>query len=152
VGRCEVRTCEIVRAIGVVGMTLALTAAPMAVSPASATDVHVGINIGTPPPPPVVYQAPPQLVVVPRSPVYYAPRIPDDVFVYYDQYYTYRSGFWYWAGGYEGPWFQIGIERVPPRVLAVPVAYYKHPPRHWKHRGRPPWAGHGKHHHDDDDD
>ena len=120
------------------------------------TDVHVGINIGTPPPPPVVIQAPPQLVVVPRTSVYYAPEVPYDVFAYGGHYYSFQADTWYWAATYSGPWFSIGLERVPRRVLAVPVAYYKVPPGHWKGRGRPPWAGHGKHkkhkhhHHDDD--
>lgn len=134
-----------VRSLLVAGVVLGLAS----VGDALAADVHVGINIGTPPPPPVVIQAPPQLVVVPQAPVYYAPQLPADVFVYYDQYYTYRGGSWFWANGYQGPWFQIAIGRVPPPVLAVPVAYYKHPPRHGKHHGPPPWAGHGKHHHDD---
>jgi hypothetical protein len=133
------------------GVLLASATLPVAVREASATNVHVGINIGTPPPP-VVMQAPPQLVVVPRMPVYYAPALPQDVFVYYDQYYAYHADRWYWAAGYQGPWFQIGIERVPPRLLAVPVAYYKVKPRHWKHHGRPPWRGHGRHHHHDDHD
>ena len=140
-----------------VGITLASVVASMAVHPALAADIHVGINIGTPPPPPVVIQAPPQLVVVPRTLVYYAPELPYDVFVYYQHYYTYQAGLWYWAADYHGPWFEIDIERVPRRVLAVPVVYYKVPPGHWKHHRRPPWAGHGRghgehHHHDDDDD
>ena len=141
-----------VRWFVMVGVALAAVVISVGDRPAIGADVHVGINIGTPPPPPVVMEAPPELVVVPRSPVYYAPRVPEDVFVYYDQYYAYRGGAWYWSGGYQGPWFQIGVERVPRPVLAVPVAYYKGPPGHWKHHGRPPWAGHGKHHHHDDDD
>jgi hypothetical protein len=133
------------------------------VGPARAgTDVHIGINIGTPPPPPpppppVVIEAPPQLVMVPRTTVYYAPHVPHDVFSYGGHYYMFRTDAWYWAADFRGPWYHIGIERVPPRVLAVPVVYYKAPPRHWHKHGRPPWAHHGKrhgkhhhhHHHDD---
>jgi len=132
-----------------------LLVASVTVGPARAgTDVHIGINIGTPPPPPVVMQAPPELVIVPRTTVYYAPQLPYDVFSYADHYYTFHTNAWYWAADHHGPWFHIGIERVPRHVLRVPVVYYKAPPRHWKKHGRPPWAGHGKghrkHHHDDD--
>jgi hypothetical protein len=147
------RRLRMVRMIAVVVMLLGWAAA----EPVRAgTDVHVGINIGTPPPPPIVMQAPPEVVVVPRTPVYYAPTVPYDVFVYGGHYYTFNAGLWYWSAEYTGPWYHIGIQRVPPRILAVPVAYYKVPPGHWKGHGRPPWAGygrkHGGHHHDDDDD
>jgi hypothetical protein len=40
-------------------------------APARAGDVRIGITIG--PPPPIVVAAPSQLVVVPGTPVYYAP-------------------------------------------------------------------------------
>jgi hypothetical protein len=141
---------------------LALAAGPVC----AGTDVHIGINVGVPPPPPpVVLEAPPELVVVPSSPVYYAPALPYNVFSYSGHYYLYRDSRWYWAGGWDGPWYSIGIQRVPHYVLNVPVAYYRAPPPGWGRHGRPPWAGgrghyhghgyyghphgHGKHGHDD---
>jgi hypothetical protein len=106
------------------------------------TDVHIGINIGTPPPPPVVVSAPPQLVVVPRTRVYYAPAVPYNYFYYEGGYYTTNGGVWFYASDFNGPWYHVAVEHVPRRILAVPVAYYKVPPghmkKHWhgKHRGR----------------
>src|SRR6185295_14875083 len=91
-----------------------------------AVDVHIGINVGVPPPPPVVVAAPPQLVIVPHSPVYYAPSVPYNYFYYDGRYYTNHEGAWFYATGSGGPW--VYVQHVPPPVLAVPVAYYKVPP------------------------
>ena len=104
---------------------------------------------GSPPPPPppaYVVEAPPQLVVVPGMPVYYAPSLSVNFFAYGGRYYTYHNGAWFGATAYGGPWGFIAVERVPQPVLAVPVAYYKVPPgHHMKGVGGPPaWAGHGK--------
>jgi|SRR5262249_5257800 len=132
----------------IVGM--GLLAASVSVGPAHAgTDVHIGINFGLPSPPGVVIEAQPQLVAVPHTPVYYAPQLPYDVFTYSGHYYTFRANAWYWAAGYQGPWYPIGIERVPQPVLAVPVGYYKTPHRHWKRHG---WEDHEHHHHHHHDD
>jgi len=138
----------------IVGM--GLLAASVTGGPARAgTDVHIGINFGLPSPPGVVIEAPPQLVVVPHTPVYYAPELPYDVFTYAGHYYSFQANAWYWAAGYEGPWYPIGIGRVPRPVLAVPVTYYKTGHRHWSRHGRPPWdehehREHHHHHHDDE--
>ncbi len=110
-------------------------------------DISIGINIGTPPPPPppppVVVAAPPQLVVVPGTPVYYAPGVSFNYFVYGRRYFTFHDGSWFVATTYNGPWTFVAVEQVPRQVLAVPVAYYKVPPGHMKKGGEgpPPWAG-----------
>jgi hypothetical protein len=112
-------------------------------------DVHIGINIG---PPPIVVAEPPRLVVVPRSPVYWAPSLPYNFFYYGGRYWTYHEDGWFSAGSVHGPWVVIDLPRVPRPVLAVPIAYYRVPPGHWKRMrrgGPPPWAGrgHGPHRH-----
>jgi hypothetical protein len=128
--------------VGAVASSLALM--PM---PVRADSVSIGVNIGSPPPPPpaIVYAAPPQLVVVPGSPVYYAPSVSVNFFSYGGRYYSHHNGAWFLATTYNGPWNYVAVERVPQPVLAVPVAYYKVPPGHMKQGGGPPpWAGHGK--------
>lgn len=125
-------------------------------SPARA-GVNVDINIGVPfpplAPPPIVVAAPPRLVVVPGSPVYYAPAIPADVFVYGGHYYRHHHGAWFSAPGYRGPWRHVGFDRVPRHVMAVPVHYYKIPPGHLRKVDEGRWGrwnrgheGHGGRH------
>jgi hypothetical protein len=121
-------------------------AAAMLWSGASAAgpDVKIDIGIGVPP---IVLTAPPPLVVVPGMPIYYAPDVQANLFVYKGRYYTVANGVWSMAPAYNGPWAVIQIGKVPPPVLSVPVEYYKIPPGHLKKKGPPPWAGqgHGSH-------
>lgn len=116
--------------------------------PVQADSISIGVNIGSPPPPQppaMVLAAPPPLVVVPGTPVYYAPSLSVNFFAYGGLFYTHHNGAWFAATTYSGPWTFIAVERVPQPVLAVPVAYYKVPPGHMKKGGGPPpWAGHGK--------
>ncbi len=130
---------------GIVVAALDLAVMPV---PVQADSVSIGVNIGSPPPPPppaIVMAAPPQLVVVPGTPVYYAPSLSVNFFAYGGRYYTHHNSAWFMATTYSDPWTFIAVERVPQPVLAVPVAYYKVPPGHMKKGGGPPpWAGHGK--------
>jgi hypothetical protein len=92
----------------------------------------------TPPRPPVVVVAPPQLVVVPGSPVFYAPSASMNFFAYGGRYYTFHEGAWFVATTYGSPWVAIAPAKVPRPVLTVPVAYYRVPPGHAKKMGCPP--------------
>jgi hypothetical protein len=125
---------------------LAGAVAAMLVTATSATaqDVKIDIGLGVPP---IVLTAPPQLVVVPGTPVYYAPDVSADLFFYRGRYYAVANGVWSRAPAYQGPWAVIQLGQVPPPVVAVPVEYYKVPPGQLKKHGPPPWAGqgHGKH-------
>jgi hypothetical protein len=111
---------------------------------ATAQDVKIDIGIGVPP---IVLTTPPSLVVVPGTPVYYAPDVLANLFFYKGRYYTVANGVWSMAPAYGGPWAVIQIGQVPAPVVAVPVEYYKIPPGQLKKHGPPPWAGqgHGKH-------
>jgi hypothetical protein len=131
-----------VRALALAG-TLAMVG--LLVPPARADNVSVsvstpsasfGLQIGAPPP----------LLVVPGLPVYHAPSVPDNYFVYGGYYYLYHQGAWFYSHQYNGPWFSLVIHQVPQPVLSVPVRYYRRPPGHWKHDGPPPWAGHEREH------
>jgi hypothetical protein len=138
------------------GVAAAVAVLLGAALPASA-DVHVGINIGVPPPPVVALPAPPPLVVVPGSPVYYAPEVPYNFFYYGGAYFVFNDGYWYSSRSAHGPWAYV--QHVPPPVLRVPVHYYHVPPGHLKHgynehgyheHGHGHGRGHGHGHHDDD--
>ena len=107
---------------------------------AKAQDVKINIGLGAPP---IVLTAPPQLVVVPGTSVYYAPDVPSNYFFYKGRHYTVVNGVWSMAPSYSGPWAVIQVGQVPPPVLAVPVEYYKIPPGQLKKKGPPPWAGQG---------
>jgi hypothetical protein len=96
----------------------------------STPSVNFGLNLGAPPP----------LVAVPGVPVYHAPSVPDNYFVYGGYSYLFHGGTWFYSARYNGPWASLVIHQVPRPILAVPVTYYKHPPGHWKKHGPPPWA------------
>ena len=85
--------------------------------------VNVGINL----------PAPPSFVIVPGTPVAYAPAVPANYFFYGGQYYVFTGGVWYTGPWYNGPWVVVAPEYIPLPILSVPVRYYKAPPPHWKH-------------------
>ena len=101
---------------------------------ASLTHAQVNINIG------IDLPGPPALVIIPRTPVAYAPAVPANIFFYGGQYYVFADRVWYAGPTYQGPWAVVALEHVPPPILAVPVRYYRAPPPAWKHwhRGAPP--------------
>ena len=126
-------------------LALAAGLSLMAASPVAADGVRIGISVPvpapptvviTPPSPPVVVVAPPQLVVVPGSPVFYAPRASMNFFAYAGRHYTFHEGAWFVATTHGSPWVAIAPAKVPRPVLAVPVTYYKVPPGHAKKMGR----------------
>ena len=97
--------------------------------------VDIGINL----------PGPPSLIVVPGTPVYYAPQAPANVFLYGHQYWAFSNGGWYAGPSWSGPWAVVEPAFVPVPVLRVPVQYYRVPPGHWKGWARtapPRWDGH----------
>jgi hypothetical protein len=116
-------------------MLAAAAAMLLAGASATAADVQIHIGLGVPP---IVLSAPPQLVVVPGTPVYYAPNVSANLFFYQGRYYTVANGVWAVAPAYTGPWAVIQIGQVPAPVVAVPVEYYKIPPGQLKKHGPPP--------------
>ena len=118
-------------------ITLVLALAALSALTAEA-QVSVNINVA---PPPVIFHAPPRVVVVPNTPVYYVPDTTYNVFVYEKHYYSFHEGAWFIATAHGGPWVHVPVERVPRPVVAVPVTYYKVPPGHAR---RMEGEGHGK--------
>jgi len=113
----------------------ALVAGTIAV-PAHA-QVQVGIDVG------IQLPSPPALVVIPESPVYYAPRAPANVFFYGHQYWAFARSVWYVGPSWNGPWVVVEPAYVPMPILRVPVRYYPVPPPSWKgwRREAPPQWG-----------
>ncbi len=97
--------------------------------------VNIGINL----------PAPPRLVVIPSSPVVYAPSVEANYFSFGGQFYVFTNGYWYAGPRYNGPWTVVAPEFVPRPILSVPVRYYRVPPPAWGHSRReapPQWEPH----------
>ena len=117
-------------AMTAIGVRLPGAAAAQSVSIGVQTDsLHLGINLGPTPPPLVVVPGP--LATAPGPPVYYAPNLPYNYFVYRNAYYLYREGRWFRAHRYNGPWRAIAIAQVPRPILVVPVDRYRDRPVRW---------------------
>ena len=116
------------RALAVV---LAL-AAGLGSSSVATAQVRVNVNVA----PPVVLASPPRLVIVPSSPVKYAPEVNANLFFHEGRYYSLHESRWLVASSHSGPWVVIETAKVPPPVIAVPVKYYKVPPGHAKKMSR----------------
>ncbi len=110
-----------------------LVAVALAGSPVSG-QAQVSVNIG------INLPAPPSFVIVPGTPVAYAPAVPANYFFYGGQYYVFTNGFWYVAPMYNGPWVVVSPAYIPLPILSVPIRYDRVPPPHWKHwrRDAPP--------------
>ncbi len=83
------------------------------------TGIRIGVNI--PPPPIFVFPAPPELVVIPGTYVYYCPDVDFDILFYGGYWYRPYGGYWYRSASYGGPWVYI---KGPPSVLvSLPPNY-----------------------------
>ena len=85
----------------------------------------------------------PDLVVVPGTPVYYAPHVAANFFFYDSKYWIYQVDGWYASRGYDGPWGFVAPDAVPVQLLRVPVLYYCQPPsyfRGWLTDALPRWG------------
>ncbi len=97
--------------------------------------VQIGINV----------PAYPRLVVVPGSPVYYAPGANTNYFFYDGAYWVFQGDRWYVSSWYAGPWYAVDPYDVPVYLLRVPVRYYRAPPpyfRGWRAGAPPRWGEH----------
>jgi hypothetical protein len=106
------------------------------------SEVNVNINVG---PPPVLVQGPPELIVVPRTMVYFAPAARADLFFYRGRWWTRHEGRWFRSSSYNGPWVVIGPRYVPVEIVRMPREYrtvyvreqrvpYGQLKKHWEHR------------------
>jgi hypothetical protein len=110
---------HIIAAIGVSSMLLVFNL----IFPLESTaEVNVNVSI---PLPGLVISAPPAMVVVPGTYVYYPPEVSVDIFFYRGYWYRPYQGAWYVAHGYNGPWHTIGVGHVPHSVIGV-SPHYRH--------------------------
>jgi hypothetical protein len=125
--------------------TLAVIGAFLAAPAFAEMNVNIGIGIPIGPAPVVVYQAAPEVVVIPGSPVYYAPGLNVDVFFYGGYWWAPNGGLWFRANTYNGPW--TGIRKPPVYITNMPRDYrqrvvrerripYGHLKKHWRDRER----------------
>ncbi|HEX9024557.1 MAG TPA: hypothetical protein VF799_12035 [Geobacteraceae bacterium] len=108
---------------GIMGSALLLGALLSlgAVNEASAgVNLGINVNIG---PPPIVVPAPPDVVMVPGSQVYFVPGVQFDVFFYNGFWWSPRGDRWYRARAYNGPWGVVDRRYVPRPVFGVPHDY-----------------------------
>ncbi len=97
-----------------------------AVLPAAGrAEVNVSITL-----PGLFFPAPPPLVVVPGTYVYYPPEADIDVFFYGGYWYRPYRGGWYIGDGYNGPWRAVGRRRVPPPLFEIRPGYRSAPRRY----------------------
>ena len=130
-------------------------------------DIPIGVAVAPAPvaaaPRPVYVDQPPEMVVIPRSNVYFAPGVSVDLFFYDNRWWNRRGDRWYRASDYNGPWVSVGPRYVPAPVYRVPADYrtvYVHEKpmpygqwkkAHGKHGGKYDEGKHGrKHGHHDD--
>ena len=118
-------------AVTVILLLVALLVAAVAVPVHAQVRVEIGIQL----------PAPPALVVIPGTPVYYAPSAPANVFFYAHEYWIFTGDGWYVGPTWNGPWAVVEPVYVPPPILQVPVRYYPVPPPDWRGQHPTPACG-----------
>ncbi len=81
-------------------------------------NIGIGINI-----PAFRFAAPPEMVVIPGTYVYYAPGADVDILFYQGFWYRPYEGRWYRARAYNGPWAFVESGRVPGALIGLPHDY-----------------------------
>lgn len=84
-------------------------------------DIHLPLPL--PPPPPQIFVRPPEMIIIPGSPVFVAPHPDVDIFFYGDYWWSPRGDHWYRSRDYNGPWREMDRRYIPPPVFAFPRDY-----------------------------
>jgi hypothetical protein len=106
----------------------ALIGVATSAAPASAAvSADINLHIGDRPAPVVVFDRAPDVVLVPKSHVYYVDHSGYDLYRYGRYWYINDSGFWFRASSYRGPFMSIAVGRVPRPIVVVPAQYRRHP-------------------------
>ncbi len=107
------------------GAVIAASALSSPLDSLAGVNVNVGINV---PLPALEIAAPPAMVVIPGTYVYYAPDVSADIVFYHNCWYRPYGGRWYRAANYNGPWGFVAVNSVPAPVLHLPPGYRHMPP------------------------
>ena len=89
-----------------------------------AAEVNVSIAI---PLPGLAISAPPAMIVIPGTYVYYPPEVGVDIFFYRGYWYRPYRGQWFISAEYNGPWGSIAVWKVPYVVRGLPPYYRRVP-------------------------
>jgi len=110
----------------------------------------INIRLGDRPAPVVVFREEPEVVLVPRSRVYYVEHRGYDLYRYGRYWYINDDGYWFRASSYRGPFVSLALRHVPRSITVVPDRYRRHPIH--PHGGPPGLAKkYGNRGHDRDD-
>jgi hypothetical protein len=102
-----------------------LLAGSLVSPPESFAEVNVNIGVGLPG---LMISAPPAMVVIPGTYVYYPPDVGVDIFFYRGYWYRPYRGRWFISAEYNGPWGGIALGRVPRVLISLPPTYRHVPP------------------------
>ncbi len=92
----------------------------------SNADVNINVTV---PLPGVGIAAPPAVVVIPGTYVYFAPDVARaDLFFYHGYWYRPYRGEWYYSVEFNGPWGRVAIGNLPPPLINLPPDYRNIPP------------------------
>jgi hypothetical protein len=108
-------------------LVMTILAVSMGLAGPGLAEVNVNIGIGVPP---VVIAAPPPVVLIPSSYVYFVPDVGVDIFFYHGYWYRPHHGHYYRATSYNGPWVTIAAGAVPRAITVVPADFRRVPPGH----------------------
>ncbi|HCY10731.1 MAG: hypothetical protein A2V21_309900 [Deltaproteobacteria bacterium GWC2_55_46] len=108
-------------------LAAAAAAVFLASSPAKAeVNVNIGINL-----PVIGIAAPPSVVVIPGTYIYFAPDVINiDVFFFGGYWWRPHHGRWYRAVEFGDPWIVIDARKVPGPLLRIPPRWRDIPPGH----------------------
>ena len=81
---------------------------------------NISINFGAPR---IVEAAPAEVVMMPRTGVYYVPGVNYDIFFYSGYWWFPRGNRWYMSRRYNGPWNVAQRNHVPAPLFRVPQDY-----------------------------
>jgi len=83
------------------------------------SEVNVSVNIG----PPAIVVREPEMIVVPRTMVYFAPGVEAELYFYRGRWWSRNEGRWFRAKSYNGPWSAVGPRYVPVEIVRLPRDY-----------------------------